>query len=88
MEFSSIGPGMPGGAVTGVPYSAEQVTEHLQTLADGTRITQPSQKVMFYRDSQGRTRTERSFPLRPGAAAAGVAGPSLIEIADPVSGVH
>jgi len=62
--FRVSGRGMPGGAVTGVPYSAEQVTEHLQTLADGTRITSPLQKVMFLtairRDA---TRTERSFPF-------------------------
>jgi hypothetical protein len=86
--FSSIGPGMVGGAVTGMPYSAEQVTEHVQTLADGTKISQPSPKVMFYRDSQGRTRIERTFPLPPGASAAETAGPSFIEISDPVAGVH
>jgi hypothetical protein len=85
---SSIGPGMPGGAVIGVPYSAEQVTEHVQTLSDGTHISQPSPKVMFYRDSQGRTRIERTFPLPPGVSAAEIAVPSFIEISDPVSGVH
>jgi hypothetical protein len=81
--FSGVGPGMAGRGVTGVPYSAEQVTEHVQTLADGTRITQPSQKVMLYRDSQGRTRTERTFPQPAGT---GVVGPSIIEIADAASG--
>jgi hypothetical protein len=85
---SSVGQGMPGGAVTGVPYSAEEVTEHVQTLADGTHITQPSQKTMYYRDSQGRTRTERTFPLPLGAAVGGAAAPSLIDINDPVSGAH
>lgn len=82
--FSSIGPGNRG-TVTGAPYSAEEVTEHIQTLADGTHISQPSPKVKFYRDSQGRTRTERTFPLPPGATAAGVEAPGLIEIFDPVS---
>jgi len=84
--FASAGPVMAGGVVSGVPYSAEQVTEHVQTLADGTHITQSSQKTMLYRDSQGRTRTERTFPLPPGAV--GASGPNIIEINDPVSGAH
>lgn len=87
ISFSSIGPALPGGAaVTGAPYSGEEVTEHVQTLADGTHITQPSPKTVFYRDSLGRTRIERTFPLPPGASEA--AGPNFIEISDPVSGAH
>jgi hypothetical protein len=86
VSLSSMGPGLPGGAVTGAPYSAEEVTEHVQTLADGTHITQPSPKTVFYRDSLGRTRIERTFPLPPGAS--GAAGPNMIEISDPVSGAH
>lgn len=86
VSFSSLGLGLPGGAVTGAPYSAEEVTEHVQTLADGTHITQPSPKTVFYRDSLGRTRIERTFPLPPGAS--GAAGPNFIEISDPVSGAR
>lgn len=91
--FSSVGAifaggAFPGGAVTGAPYSAEQVTEQVQTLADGTHITQPPAKTMFYRDSQGRTRIEHTFPLPPGVPQGAVAPPSLIEINDPVSGAH
>jgi hypothetical protein len=83
------GPGVSGGTVTGVPYSAEETTETVQTLANGTHITQPAHKVMFYRDSQGRTRTERTFsPLLGVSVPQGVAAPSFIEISDPVSGVH
>ena len=85
-SFSSMGPLLPGGAVTGAPYSAEEITEHVQTLADGTHITGPSPKTMFYRDSLGRTRVERSFPPPPGAT--GAAGPNIIEISDPVSGAR
>jgi hypothetical protein len=85
---SSIGPGVPGGVVTGAPYSAEQVTEHVQTLADGTHITQPAQTTKLYRDSAGRTRTERSFPLPPGVLSKGSDTPSFIEIFDPVAGAH
>ena len=93
VSISSIGPGLsniwprfPGGAVTGAPYSGEEVTEHVQTLADGTHITQPPQKTVFYRDSQGRTRIERTIPLPPGASSA--AAPNLIEISDPISGAR
>jgi len=43
----------------GAPYSAEQVTEVLQTLADGTHINQFRPPVKMYRDSLGRTRSER-----------------------------
>ncbi len=86
LTFSSSG--TSGRAVTGMPYSAQEATERVQTLADGTRITQPSQQVMFYRDSLGRTRTERSLAPPPGATAAGIAGPAFIDIADPVKGTH
>ncbi len=84
--------GAIGGIVTAFPvqpvvghlYSAEQVTEHVQTLADGTRITQPSQTTRIYRDSAGRTRTEHTFTPPPGALMASAL--PLIQIADPVAG--
>jgi hypothetical protein len=84
--LSSVGPEVPGYTATGAPYSAVQITEHTQTLADGTHITQPVQTTKFYRDSQGRTRIERSFPVPPGALANGTDAPSFIEISDPVAG--
>ncbi len=86
--FASSSGAISGGTVTGAPYSAEEVTEQIQTLADGTHISQPAPKVKYYRDSQGRTRTERTFPLPAGAFAAGVDAPTLIEIFDPVSGAR
>ena len=43
--------------IKGVPYSAESATEHVQTLADGNRITRIS-KTMHYRDGEGRTRID------------------------------
>jgi len=53
-------------AVVGHPYSADQVSEHVQTLADGTHITQAMQQTTkLYRDSAGRTRTEHVFTPRP-----------------------
>ena len=61
--------------VTGAPYSAEVVSERIQTLADGTHITQNAQSTKQYRDSQGRTRTE-TFP----------GGAQVAEIHDSVTG--
>ncbi|HXE11505.1 MAG TPA: hypothetical protein VN633_05250 [Bryobacteraceae bacterium] len=65
------------------PYSAEQITERVQTLADGTHISQTVSKVHLYRDSQGRTRMEHSFILPPGAQGS---APIFVTIADPVAG--
>jgi len=69
--------------VTGAPYSAQRVTEHVQTIADGTRFTTNSQQETIYRDSQGRTRTERR--LAPGPN--GADSPLFVEISDPVANV-
>ena len=82
------GAGFPGGIITGSPYSAEQVTEHVQTLADGTHITERAQTTKLYRDSYGRTRTERGAPLPPGPLGQGVVAPVFTDIFDPVAGVR
>jgi hypothetical protein len=64
------------------PYSADQVAEHNQTLIDGTHIFQ-SETQHFARDSQGRTRTERSL-ITPRKGSAPI--PLVVEIHDPVAG--
>jgi cytochrome c556 len=46
-----------GKTVKGAPYSAVEVTENTQMLADGTRIHNESQ-TQVYRDSEGRLRRE------------------------------
>src|SRR5712671_1714496 len=69
-------------SVTGAPYSATQTTEHIQTLADGTHITQPEQKALMYRDSAGRTRSE-SYP---GSPRSDQPAPVMVFIIDPVAG--
>jgi len=69
-------------AVTGQPYSAEQVSSHTQTLSDGTQISEEMPSVKMYRDSAGRTRTERPLTMGPRTKD----GPTLIEISDPVAG--
>ncbi|MEP6788506.1 MAG: hypothetical protein ABJB40_08745 [Acidobacteriota bacterium] len=45
------------GAVKNAPFSAEAVSESVQTLADGNRIVQNS-TTKLYRNSEGRTRRE------------------------------
>jgi hypothetical protein len=69
-------------AVTGAAYSGEEVTERVQTLADGTHITQTFPGRHIYRDSMGRTRSER--PLMVGSHAS--ESPMIVEITDPVAG--
>ncbi len=68
--------------VKGAPFSAETISETIQTLPDGNRIVQRSEGHV-YRDSQGRTRSERTFRV----------GGSNVErqtiaIFDPVNGVN
>jgi hypothetical protein len=60
MEFVSgvnVGP-----TVTKAPYSAEAVTESVQTMYDGNRIVQRN-STKQYRDSEGRERREEGAPL-------------------------
>jgi hypothetical protein len=64
-----------GQVVTGSPVSAKEVNRTVQTLSDGTEI-ENTQTTMFYRDAQGRTRTEPS----------GNDGIAIIQ--DPVAGVR
>ena len=49
-----------GKTVKGAPYSAEAVTESIQTLADGNRIVNRITSSV-YRDNEGRTRREQSL---------------------------
>jgi hypothetical protein len=81
MGFS--GRGFMGTPVTGAPYSAQRVSEHVQVAADGTRFTQNNRQETIYRDSQGRIRIERSIMMAPNASAD---APTVIEIQDPVAG--
>jgi hypothetical protein len=67
----------------GLPYSAIKETQTLQTLSDGTHITRKSH-TRFYRDSQGRTRTE-IFLVGPGISPD---QPTQILINDPIEGVN
>jgi hypothetical protein len=74
-----------GKLVKGAPYSADAVTETVQTLGDGNRIVHSSSSKI-YRDSAGRTRREQSFKAIGPWAVSGEA-PVMISINDPVAGV-
>jgi hypothetical protein len=62
-------------AQNGVPYSAQRVTERVQTLVDGTVITQKPHKVNEYRDSLGRSRTEELSPETDEIVSANISDP-------------
>ncbi len=55
---------LEGKVVIGQPYSAEVVSETVQTLADGNRIVQRT-TGRVYRDGQGRVRREEDRPAGP-----------------------
>lgn len=74
-----------GKVVKGAPYSAEAVTESIQTLADGNRIVN-KMTSQVYRDSEGRTRREQTLKGL-GVVGTGEEPLQMIFINDPVAGV-
>jgi hypothetical protein len=65
------------------PFSADAVTTSVRTLADGTHITRQTMTVKMYRDSAGRSRSDRI----PGKFMEGQpAPPTTILISDPIAG--
>lgn len=83
MMFEVIAGGIGGRTMKGAPYSAEAVTETVQTLADGNRITR-KQTSLIYRDSEGRERREQS--LRSiGPWQTGETSQRSVSITDPVA---
>jgi hypothetical protein len=77
--------GVSNKVVQGSPYSAQAVTVFTQTLADGNHI-QRTTTASIARDSQGRTRTERSFGAI-GALSASRGTARTVMIYDPVAGM-
>jgi hypothetical protein len=72
-----------GPVVKDKPYSARSITESTQTLADGNRIVQRNEALVF-RDSAGRTRREQTLNgVGPWQAGEPV---TIINIHDPVAG--
>lgn len=74
-----------GKIVKGAPYSAEAVTESIQTLADGNRIVNRFTSSV-YRDSEGRTRREQTLKGL-GIFGTGEGPVQTTFINDPVAGV-
>lgn len=74
-----------GKVVKGAPYSAEAVTETIQTLGDGNRIINRITSAV-YRDSEGRTRREQTLKGL-GLFGGGEEPLQTIFINDPVAGV-
>jgi hypothetical protein len=72
--------------VAGAAFSADSVTEHVQTLADGNRMGRKS-LAHIYRDGAGRTRRDHELP-RGNALAADGQPPRLIIINDPIGRVN
>ena len=71
--------------ITGAPYSAEMVTDVVQTLADGNRIEHHNTSSVA-RDGQGRVRREQQLaaigPLVPQAPG------RIVTIMNPIDAVH
>jgi hypothetical protein len=89
MFISAAGFGA-GEAIKGAPYSAEAITEIVQTLADGNRIVR-KMSAMIYRDSEGRIRKDQTLgAVGPWVATpdAGDDLPQLSFITDPVAQVQ
>ncbi|MBI4469876.1 MAG: hypothetical protein HY650_11215 [Acidobacteria bacterium] len=84
MTFVSSEMSFDSKVVKNAPYSAEAVTEHVQSLADGNRIVRKTTSSV-YRDGEGRTRREQVM-----AGPWGPAGNSsqTVFINDPVAGVN
>jgi TonB family protein len=85
-SFMSADTHFDGKIVKGAPYSAEAVTESVQVLADGNRITRTS-KSSVYRDGEGRTRRDQTLN-HIGTWVTTDEPAQTIFINDPVAGAH
>jgi len=84
--FVSSEMSIDGKVVKGAPYSAQAVTEMVQTLADGNRIVRRT-TASVYRDGEGRTRREQTLNAVGAYSSSGDA-PQTIFINDPVGQVN
>lgn len=85
-SFVSAEMNFEGQLVKGAPYSAEAITETVQTLSDGNRLTRKSTATV-HRDSEGRTRRDQTLgAIGPWATAEEPA--RVVFINDPASGTH
>jgi hypothetical protein len=84
--FVSSEMSLDGKLVKGAPYSAQAVTETIQTFGDGNRIVRRN-TASVYRDGEGRTRRDQTLGSIGPFAAQGDP-PQTFFINDPVSGVN
>ena len=84
-DVVAVSPGAEA-VVKNAPYSAEAVSEMVQTLGDGTLIVRDSTSSV-YRDSAGRTRREHGLTVIGPLAASPDADERIITISDPEAGV-
>jgi len=84
--FVSTEMSIDGKLVKGAPYSAQAISESVQTLAGGNRIVRQNTSLI-YRDSEGRTRREQTISVVGGYTAAGDPAQTTF-INDPVAGVN
>jgi TonB family protein len=82
IQFASAEMGFDNKVVQNAPFSAEMVSENIQTLTDGNRIVNRS-TTPISRDGLGRTRREQVFNL-PGQPAGGANERRMIYISDVV----
>jgi hypothetical protein len=75
-----------GKLVKGAPYSAQAVTESVQTLSDGNRIVRKT-TAQLYRDTEGRTRREQTVTAFGHFADSGEETQTVF-INDPVAAVN
>jgi hypothetical protein len=81
IAFGAIGAG--AAPIKGAPFTATITNESVQTLSDGTHITQSS-TGQTARDSQGRTRQDAPLPNIGNLAATDA--PHIVILQDPVAG--
>lgn len=82
VEFVQGEFGIGGPVVKNAPYTAEAVTESIQTLSDGNRIVRRN-SAQIARDSEGRTRRDATFA--PFGPLAGADAPKTSFIHDPMT---
>src|SRR5215203_537875 len=73
--------------IKGAPFSAEGITESVQILLDGNRITRRNSTRM-YRDGEGRFRREGNSIISTDAGNAAFGFQDSINIFDPLSGIR
>jgi hypothetical protein len=84
-DFIAASPGLEA-VVKDAPYTAEAVSEMVQTLGDGTRIVR-STTASLARDWAGRTRREHGLSVIGPLAASPDADRRIVTISDPEAGV-